>query len=223
MQESVPHGNPTASENHHTASTKPKKPPREENWRSIATTLLILLIAPLVAILLTAFVFQSYQVDGPSMQTTLSNNDRLIVWKLPRSWARITGHDYVPKRGDIVIFNESNLGSAGDGTGSKQLIKRVIGLPGERVTIQNGKYVVYNAQHPNGFGPDQQASYGKVIGDTEPETNVTSWNIGSHSIFVSGDNRPDSLDSRYFDTVPLKDVVGKLSIRVLPISQAKRF
>jgi len=182
-----------------------------------------LLIAPLVAILLTAFVFQSYQVDGPSMQTTLSNNDRLIVWKLPRSWARITGHDYVPKRGDIVIFNESNLGSAGDGTGSKQLIKRVIGLPGERVTIQSGKYVVYNSQHPGGFSPDQQASYGKVIGDTEPETNVTSWNVGPHSIFVSGDNRPDSLDSRYFDTVPLKDVVGKLSIRVLPISQAKRF
>lgn len=196
---------------------------REENWRSIATTIFILLLAPFIAILLTAFVFQSYQVDGPSMETTLNNNDRLIVWKLPRTWARITGHNYVPQRGDVIIFNEANLGSAGTGTGAKQLIKRVIGLPGDKVTIQNGKYVVYNAKHPSGFQPDAQASYGKVIGDTEPETSTTSWDVGASSVFVSGDNRPDSLDSRYFDTVPLKDVVGKLSIRVLPINDIKRF
>lgn len=219
MQDQITHPSPATPPK----STHTPKPQREENWKSIATTIFILLLAPFIAVLLTAFVFQSYQVDGPSMETTLSNNDRLIVWKLPRTWARITGHDYVPKRGDVVIFNESNLGAAGGGSSSKQLIKRVIGLPGDRVTIQNGKYVVYNNQHPEGFQPDTQASYGKAIGDTEPETSKTSWDVGKDAIFVSGDNRPDSLDSRYFDTVPLKDVVGKLSVRVLPISDVKRF
>lgn len=208
----------------HTLPPKPEGPhqKRLEKWLSIAGTAAVLLIAPAIAVLLIAFVFQPYQVDGPSMQTTLSNNDRLIVWKLPRTWARITGHNFVPKRGDVVIFNESDLGAFGDGS-SKQLIKRVIGLPGERVTIQNGRYVVYNSQHPSGFQPDTNPAYGKVITDTEPETSQTTWTLGTNQIFVSGDNRPNSLDSRSFGPVTLKDVIGKLAFRILPLGQAKRF
>src|SRR5712671_5845014 len=79
------------------------KSPSHDGWRSALSTIAILLIAPLVAVLLTAFVFQSYQVDGPSMQTTLQNSDRLIVWKMSRTWARITGHAFVPQRGDIIV------------------------------------------------------------------------------------------------------------------------
>src|SRR5512140_403318 len=71
---------------------------KREGWGSVASTIAVLLIAPLVALLLTAFVFQSYQVDGPSMQTTLYNSDRLIVWKVPKTWSKITGHPYVPNR-----------------------------------------------------------------------------------------------------------------------------
>src|SRR5688500_14706280 len=63
---------------------------KREGWSSVLSTVAVLLIAPLVALFLTAFVFQSYQVDGPSMETTLSNNDRLLVWKVPKTWARVT-------------------------------------------------------------------------------------------------------------------------------------
>jgi len=202
--------------------TSAPKQHRGEGFWAALSTISILLIAPVVAIILTAFVFQSYQVDGPSMQTTLQNNDRLIVWKLPRTWARITGHSYVPQRGDIVIFNESNLSAFGQ-AGSKQLIKRVIGLPGERVEIKNNKLVVYNSTHPEGFVPDDTMPYGNVIGDTEPEQDRTSWTLGSNEIFVSGDNRSDSLDSRAFNAVPLNDVIGKLAVRILPLGEAKRF
>ncbi len=197
-------------------------PKRGENWRSVVATIFILLLAPLIAVLLTAFVFQSYQVDGPSMETTLNNNDRLVVWKMSRTWARITGHDYIPSRGDIIIFNEANLGALGQGD-SKQLIKRVIALPGERVTIKDGTYVVFNKAHPSGFQPDSTLPYGKVITTTEPETNQTSWIVGAHEVFVSGDNRPDSLDSRTFGPVAAHDIVGKLAVRVLPLSSARRF
>jgi len=203
------------------AAEKPQKP-HSEGWRSALSTIGILLIAPLVAVFLTAFVFQSYQVDGPSMQTTLQNNDRLVVWKLPRTWSRITGHNYVPKRGDIIVFNESNLSTFGQGE-SKQLIKRVIALPGERVTVENGVITVYSSSHPSGFRPDEEMEYGKVITTTEPESNTTSWTLKEGEIFVSGDNRPDSLDSRAFGPVATSDVVGKLVARILPLGSARRF
>ncbi len=192
--------------------------PPKDGWRNIASTIAVLVIAPLIAILLTAFVFQSYQVDGPSMQTTLQNNDRLIVWKLPRTWARITGHGYVPKRGDIIIFDQTGLPD-----GEKQLIKRVIGLPGDRVVVQNGVLTIYNQQHPNGYRPDATLPYGKVIGDTEPETGQQEWVLGKNQVFVCGDNRTDSLDSRTFGPVFSNQIIGKLLMRVAPFNQIERF
>lgn len=200
-----------------------QEPPRQGGgWRSALSTIAILLIAPLCAVFLTAFVFQSYQVDGPSMENTLQNNDRLLVWKLPRSWARLTGNNYVPNRGDIIIFNESQLGSFGSSQ-TKQLIKRVVALPGEKVSIVNGTLVVYNKEHPEGFEPDAHYEHGKPIGITEPESGETNWNIGDNEIFVSGDNRQDSLDSRAFGPVSVDDVVGKLSWRILPLNKATKF
>lgn len=201
----------------------PKKTNRRQQVRTIITTAAILIAAPLVAILLTAFVFQSYEVDGPSMQTTLHNNDRLIVWKLPRTWSRVTGHQYVPKRGDIVVFVGGQALTAYGQDASRQLIKRVVALPGERVQVKDGKLVVYNAQHPNGFDPDDTLSYGKVIGDTEPMNTNGVITLGSNQIFVCGDNRPDSLDSRSFGPISTKQIVGTLAARVLPLSSAERF
>jgi len=206
------------------ASTTHKPPHKSDNghhdnWRSIVSTILVLLIAPIIAILLTMFVFQSYQVDGPSMQTTLHNNDRLIVWKLARSWAKITGHPYIPKRGDIVVFTDSKLGEFGQDP-NKQLIKRVIGLPGDKVVVNNGVVTIYNAQNPNGFDPDKTLPYGNVI----PTTGIDgTWTVGKNQIFVMGDNRGDSLDSRLFGPVDVNNIIGQLVVRVLPINTAKRF
>ena len=192
---------------------------RRESLSSALSTVLILLVAPLVALLLTTFVFQSYQVDGPSMQTTLFNNDRLIVWKMPRTWARITGHNYVPNRGDVVIFSEPLLEQYGQDPG-KQLIKRVIGLPGERVIVKNNSVTIYNKEHPEGFHPDKTLPYGTVIPDTSGNVDIT---LPAGQIYVMGDNRPDSLDSRTFGPVPVKDIVGKLVVRIWPIKDAKAF
>ncbi len=179
----------------------------------------ILLTAPLIAVFLTVFVFQSYQVDGQSMETTLANNDRLIVWKLPKTWSRITGHDYVPKRGDIIVFVEPKLDIFGQDP-NKQLIKRVVGLPGERVVVKNGTLTVYNDHNPKGFQPDKTLPYGNVI----PQTPIDgSWTVGKHQLFVMGDNRSNSLDSRTFNAIDINNVVGKLIIRVLPLNTVKKF
>lgn len=192
---------------------------QHSGWRELFSTLGILATALVVALLIISFVFRSYQVDGPSMQNTLQNADKLIIWKVPRTWARITGHVYIPARGDIIVFSESGLSEYGQAD-TKQLIKRVIGLPGDRVVVSNGAYTIYNANHPNGFNPDKTLPYGKNIPTTSGTVDVT---LHAGQLFMSGDNRPDSLDSRSFGPINANQVVGKLVLRVFPISQAKTF
>ncbi len=196
---------------------EPEKGP--SGWRELFSTLGILITALLVALFIIAFVFRSYQVDGPSMETTLQNADKLIIWKVPRSWASVTGHPYIPNRGDVIVFTESGLSQFGQ-EDSKQLIKRVIGLPGDRIVVKDGAYTVYNLSHPNGFNPDTTLPYGKNIPTTSGNIDVT---LGNKQLFVSGDNRPDSLDSRTFGPISAEQIVGKLVLRVFPISQAKVF
>lgn len=198
---------------------KPEQPPKSSGWREFFSTLGILLTALALALFIIAFIFRSYQVDGPSMQNTLQNGDKLIIWKVPRTWADITRHPYIPNRGDIVVFTESGLSEFGQ-QDTKQLIKRVIGLPGDRITISNSRYLIYNKQHPNGFDPDSSLPYGKNIPPTSGDINVT---LGKNQLFVSGDNRPDSLDSRAFGPISANQLVGKLVIRVFPIGQSKAF
>ncbi|HSX27240.1 MAG TPA: signal peptidase I [Patescibacteria group bacterium] len=197
------------------------KTSKRDNWRNIITSILAIIAAPLVAVFLTAFVFQSYEVDGPSMESTLQNHDRLIVLKLPRSWARITHHAYIPKRGDVVIFVKRGLTEFGSNK-DKQLIKRVIGLPGERVVVNSGKVTIYNASNPDGFNPDINTEWSSSAYATQGNVDIT---VPEGEIFVCGDNRPESLDSRSqaIGTIPVRDIVGKLSIRILPLGKAKTF
>lgn len=192
---------------------------RKESIRSIMSTLAVLLIAPIIAFVLTAFVFQSYQVDGESMEPTLSHNDRLLVWKLPKTWSRITDHAYIPKRGDVVVFTEAGLAQFGQDP-KKQLIKRVVGLPGEKVTVRDGNLTVFNDEFPEGFQPDSVLPYGEVIGRTPTDG---EWTMAKDQLFVVGDNRDNSLDSRIFGPIDAHNIVGKLSARVLPINEMKKF
>jgi signal peptidase I len=192
---------------------------RAENIRSILATLAIVISALIVALAIAAYVFQSYQVDGPSMESTLMNSDRLIVYKLPRTWARITDHPYIPKRGDIIVFSDSGLGNYLPGP-TKQLIKRVIGLPGDHLVISNGAITIYNKQHPKGFDPDKTLPYDENLPITTGSTNII---VPKNDVFVCGDNRVDSLDSRVFGPVPVKNIIGQLVLRVLPLDKIKDF
>lgn len=154
------------------------------------------------------------------METTLENHDRLLVLKLPRTFAKISHRDYIPNRGDIIIFSTTAVqDGTGDG-GAKQLIKRVIGLPGDRVVVQDGHITLYNKQHPDGFDPDKTGSWGNVITTTTGNVDVT---VNKDEVFVCGDNRTNSLDSRIIGTIPAKDIVGKLVFRIYPLHDAQVF
>jgi signal peptidase I len=193
--------------------------PEKSGIKGVLSTIAILVIAPLIALSLTMFVFQSYEVDGPSMETTLQDRDRLIVYKLPKTIARITGNNYQPKRSEIVIFTRQDSAEFG-GTKPRQLVKRVIALPGERVVVKAGSITVYNKENPEGFNPDEIAPYGEVITTTSGDVDVV---VPEDSVFVCGDNRPQSLDSRAFGPVPMKDLVGKLTLRVYPFGKGQKF
>lgn len=194
---------------------------RGEGLKDFGSFVGILAVAGVLAFILITFVFRSYAVDGPSMETTLQNQDKLIIWKVPRTIAKITGHDYIPNRGDVIIATVSNLGACGQ-EGERQIIKRTIGLPGERVVVKDGKITVFNKEQPNGFSPDDTLPYNKDnrIPYTDSNVDVT---LKSNQIFISGDNRPDSCDSRRFGPIEAHQIIGKLVIRLLPANNITLF
>jgi signal peptidase I len=198
----------------------PPPAPSNEGAKSILSTLAILIAAPIVAFMLTAFVFQSYEVDGPSMETTLQNHDRLLVLKVPKTLARITGGHYIPNRGDVIIFSTTGLHETDSDNGRKQLIKRVVGVPGDRVVIKDGSVTVYNKQFPEGFNPDKAGDYSDVIQVTPGAADIT---IKENEVFVLGDNRTNSLDSRVIGTISADDIIGKLIFRIYPLNNAQVF
>lgn len=193
---------------------------RRGGLHSALSTIAILVAAPLIAITLTSFVFQSYEVDGPSMNNTLQNHDRLIVWKVPRTIAKITGGHFVPNRGDVIVFVRHGLYELGSDQ-ERQLIKRVIGVPGDRVVVADNKITVYNKDSPGGFNPDERQDFSpNIISPTSGNVDIT---VGENEVFVNGDNRVNSLDSRVFGTVQSSDIVGRMVLRIFPIGNFKSY
>lgn len=182
--------------------------------KSIASTIALFLAAPLLALFLIMFVIQSYEVDGPSMQETLHNKDLLIVNKLDHTFSRLTGKEHIPPRYQIIIF------SLDEGGTTRQLVKRVIALPGERVTVSDGKVRVFNKEHPDGFDPDEGEEYSKSITKTPGNVDLE---VMPGQVFVLGDNRTNSLDSRYFGSIDASTIIGKLGLRLFPLDKARSF
>lgn len=185
---------------------------KKEAIKSIISTLAIFILAPIVAIVLTMFVFQSYEVDGPSMETTLDNQDRLIVYKLPKTWADFRGNEFMPSRGEIIVFTQE-ASTEFSSPESKQLIKRVIGLPGDHVIVKNGKVTIFNDENPSGFNPDAGTDH---LDQGEITTGDFDKTIDEGEVFVLGDNRANSLDSRSFGAISTDDIVGTLAMRIYP-------
>jgi signal peptidase I len=176
-------------------------------------------------LLINAFIFQSFTVNGRSMETTLFGGDRLIVNRVPVTVATIQNKQYLPDRGQIIVFKNPNYL---DGAGDEYIVKRVIAFGGERVKLQDGHYTVYNAQHPTGFNPDT-TDKNQPGSPTVGDINVT---VPDGSLFVSGDHRqldpasrqPFSLDSRNgLGYVPLYDIVGPVSVRIFPFTKIDTF
>lgn len=194
---------------------------------------LVVFVAVVVAgtILLNAYVFRSYNVVGSSMENTLHNDDRIIVNRLPVTWAHFLGEEYVPERGQIIVFaNGEASGSltcdVPSGQADQYIIKRVIAFPGERVTVQDGVLTVYNEEYPDGFSPDADTYVDENNGPKKYSSGEVDMIVPKGEIFVAGDNREGShsFDSRSgLGTIPFCRIVGPAAVRIYPFEKIRLF
>ena len=182
--------------------------------------IVIFIVAVVIGtVLINTFVFRSFNVVGPSMETTLFTGDRLIVDRVPVTIAQLQNKAYQPKRGQIIVFKNPHYSP---GTEDEYIVKRVIGLPGERVLLKDGHYTVFNKANPNGFNPDDQ-NHGEPGSPTSGEIDEV---VPDGEIFVSGDHRQGnySYDSRNgLGTIPLYDIVGPAALRIYPFNKIRSF
>jgi signal peptidase I len=179
--------------------------------RTLMRTGIILLIAVIAAALLRAFVVQPYYIPSASMEPTLHgcvqcNDDHVLVDKLS-----YRAHDV--RAGDIVVFKRP----PGVNAEESVLIKRVIGLPRDSVRLQGGKVLV-NRQQITETYVNKKCPGG---GATVPEGNTSSWTVPSGSVFVMGDNRCNSVDSRTFGPIPTSTIIGRAFAIIWPFSRMR--
>jgi len=185
-----------------------------------ALNITIFIVCVLIGtLLINTFIFRSFSVVGPSMEKTLYTGDRLIVDRLPVTWAQLQNKAYTPERGQIIVFKNPHYTV---GVSDEYIVKRVIAFPGERVVLKDGHYTVYNSEHPDGFNPDDNNK-----GEPgSPTSGTVDKIVPSGELFVSGDHRQDnySYDSRNgLGTIPTYDVVGPVSLRIFPFNQIRGF
>jgi signal peptidase I len=177
---------------------KAPKPPKKK-MNPIAEWTLVVLVAISSALLVRAFVVQQFAVEGESMLSTLHDGDRVLVNRLSYRL-----HD--PRRGDVVVLKRFDTG-----TTERDLIKRVIGLPGETVEIRN--CVVYIDNRPMTepyIDPIIQQRDG--CGGEQPATLVPDGQV-----FVLGDHRGRSSDSRVFGPVSYEMLIGRAFVIIWPV------
>ncbi len=182
-----------------------------------------IILIPVIALGIKHFTFQLFRVEGTSMETVLTQNDRLIVEKTGRTWASVTRQPYIPKRYEVVVFNISE--EYIDQASEKQFVKRVIGLPGERVVVKDQVTRVYNATHPTGIAVDDElgtylerkvTTVAEAGPDTEENIDLV---VPPGQVFVMGDNRGESFDSREMGPIDSNMIVGKMTVRFAPFNR----
>ena len=176
--------------------TRRSRSGKKSGARRLAEYAVILLVAfVLVFGLLRPFVVKTYWIPSESMVPTLEVGDRLFVNKFIYLFTK-------PKRGDIVVFDSLET--------DDELIKRVVAAPGDRVRVRNGVLRV------NGDFPDEPYTVPIVFPDG---SDFGPTRLSREEVFVMGDNRGNSRDSRFFGPVPLENIEGEAFFMFWPLSR----
>lgn len=193
-------------------------------------------------IFLNTYIYRSYNVVGGSMENTLHGDDRVIVNRAAVSWSHFIGQEYVPERGQVIVFlNEDEKKveeykaagianpmtcSVPDNVADQYIIKRVIAFPGERVVVKDGIMTIYNEEHPDGFVYDDEWRVSETDGPKAYTSGEVDLVVPEGELFVSGDNREGSFskDSRNgLGTIPYCRVIGPVILRLFPLDKIRTF
>lgn len=178
--------------------------PKKQSIKAYFLDLFKIIIISLAIILpIRYFIAQPFIVRGNSMEPNFSDGDYLIINEIGYRFQK-------PKRGDVIVFRYP-------GDLSQYYIKRIIGLPGEKIEIKNGKVKIYNAKNP--FGVELKEPY-LTVALTPGNVEVS---LSEKEYFVLGDNRFASSDSRVWGALPEEDIIGKVWVRGWPVARAQVF
>lgn len=176
-------------------------PARRAHSRSRVTAewVIVIIVAVVASLLIRTYVFQTFFIPSASMEPTLQIGDRLMVNKLSVEFGTI-------HVGDVVVFKAPP--SENCGTPVADLVKRVIGTPGDVLTSKGNTIFV------NGVALDEKWPHTEPLGPP-----IRRVKVAPNHYFVMGDNHSDSCDSRSWGTVPRSDIIGKVFVRIWPVSR----
>lgn len=174
----------------------PPARPRRTNW--LVETVLTVALAIGLYLIIQALVVQTYRVEGHSMDDSLHDGQHLLIDKLTPRF-----DDY--SRGDVVVLHPPD-----EPEDSTPFIKRVIGVAGDHLEVHDGAVWVDGTQLDEPY-----VAAGAI---TEPSfSDESSWDVGPGEVFVMGDNREDSRDSREFGVVQTSEIIGRAWLRFWPL------
>jgi len=174
-----------------------------DSWKGLLKDLFMLAFLVIVVVIpIRLFVVSPFVVDGESMHPTFEHLDYLVVDELLYRFR-------APARGDVIVFRYPTDPSI-------FYIKRIIGLPGETVSIDHGAVTITTAT-----GVELMLTEPYIVNEDATYTKDVSLNAGEY--FVMGDNRPNSSDSRVWGPLPKKDIIGRVDLRLLPIGKSGFF
>ena len=164
----------------------------------------VVVISLAIIIPVRYFLIQPFYVKGASMEPNFEDHQYLIIDELTYRFKH-------PERGQVVVFRYPL-------NPREYFIKRVIGLPGEKLEIQGEKIIVYNENYPNGL--ELNESY---LSPEAKNTGQLSVELAADEYYLMGDNRTESLDSRFFGPVQRKYLIGKVIFRGWPLDKVGLF
>lgn len=216
-----------------------QKHPLVKDLLSLAAFILVIVLGTMF---LNTFIYRSYNVVGESMENTLHGDDRVVVNRAAVSWAHLMGEEYVPERGQVIVFTHEDekkkaeyeeagvtnpmTCSAPNNIEDQYIIKRVIAFPGERVTVKDGVMTIYNDEHPDGFVYDNEWRKSDTDGPKKETSGEVDTTVPEGELFVSGDNREGSYswDSRNgLGTIPYCRIIGPVVLRLFPLDKIRTF
>ena len=182
---------------------------------SLLEVLEIAAVAVAAVFVIRTYLVQPFLVSGSSMSPTFRNGDYVLVDEL-------TYHLRPPERGEVVVFHDPQ-------DPATYFIKRIIGLPGERIVIKDNAITVYNPQNPSGFTLDETylpagtpVGPGNCTGGTLV-AGACTYRLTAGEYLALGDNRELSYDSRDWGPLPAKDIVGLVRVRLWPLDSMTAF